>query len=804
MRNTRSSDGSIAAKCFRLRVPGRLLIQGGFVLLTTLALQAADVDVSKLPPAATVKIDFARDIRPIIETSCLRCHGPDKPKSHFRLDNRESALKGGENGVDILPGQSAKSPLIHYTSRLVADMEMPPEGKGDPLTARQVGLLRAWIDQGAVWSTGGSTNNRSFEISTTFGGVAVKGDASKFRELNWEKTGLNGGAEHFDWFDHSDPNVKVHFFGHALADDYQLQLNVDQNDFGFVHAGWQQFRKYYDDVGGLWPSSSTPSALSLRQDLYLDVGKAWVDFGLTLPKLPRMVLGYEYDYKQGDESVTAWGAAGKGGNARNIAPNSKSLQEGAHVLKFDLDADVHGVAVEDRFRGEFYNLDTHYTNSAARGPVGQNVSEGTRYFEGANTFRLEKTIYPWWTASGGYLYSSLNSDGTFSDTVTELGSAHLAAIPNITLERQAHVFNANSIFGPVSGFSITGGVQSEWTHEQGFGSGKANRLPFTFFAPLDLGVNPVVLTSDHDEHDLTETLALRFTKIPFSILFADLRFEQQQIGQSENDSQATGSYLDNISYTSQLSDIRFGMNTSPWKIVSFNAQYHRYENDSHYNNDTVTFPLGGYPGFIRSRDLLTDELEAKLVIHPAPWIKTTLSWQYLTTQYRTDTEPARAANVARTILTPGGPIISGDYASHIYSINTSVTPMRKIFLNAGFSWQPTALTTADNGINTIVPYRGDIYSVLANGTYALSRKTDLFAGYSFSTANYGQQNLTVGVPVGIIYHEKGAQAGVTHRFTKNISAQLRYGYYRYREPSSGGASDFTANSIFATVMFKLP
>src|SRR6185503_3101950 len=74
----------------------------------------AEADVSKLPPPADAKVDFDRDIKPIFETACFRCHGPERPKSKFRLDNRQSALKGGENNEDdIVPGDSAKSKLIH-------------------------------------------------------------------------------------------------------------------------------------------------------------------------------------------------------------------------------------------------------------------------------------------------------------------------------------------------------------------------------------------------------------------------------------------------------------------------------------------------------------------------------------------------------------------------------------------------------------------------------------------------------------------------------------------------------------------
>ena len=127
------------------------------MFVSGLTLAAADVDVSKLPPAATGSVDFLRDIQPIFSGSCLKCHGPDKQKSGFRLDDREAALKGGENHAPaIKPKNSADSPLIHFVAGLVPDMQMPQ--KGDPLTAGQIGLLRAWIDQGANWPQDAKTN----------------------------------------------------------------------------------------------------------------------------------------------------------------------------------------------------------------------------------------------------------------------------------------------------------------------------------------------------------------------------------------------------------------------------------------------------------------------------------------------------------------------------------------------------------------------------------------------------------------------------------------------------------------------
>ncbi|MDB6121563.1 MAG: hypothetical protein JWQ71_556 [Pedosphaera sp.] len=116
---------------------------------------AASVDKSKLPPAATKAADFIQDIQPIFEKSCYGCHGPEKQKGKYRLDVRETALKGGDTGPNIIAGKSADSPLIHYVSGLVEDMKMP--AKGDALTAEQIGLLRAWIDQGAQWPEASGT-----------------------------------------------------------------------------------------------------------------------------------------------------------------------------------------------------------------------------------------------------------------------------------------------------------------------------------------------------------------------------------------------------------------------------------------------------------------------------------------------------------------------------------------------------------------------------------------------------------------------------------------------------------------------
>ena len=137
--------------------PMAALTLGGALLALASAVPAAEVDVKKLPLPAPRKVDFEKEIYPLFKESCFSCHGPEKQKGKYRLDTKEGAFKKGDDGPHIIPGNSEKSPLIHMVAGLIDEGLMPPpddKGKSQPLTKEQIGLLRAWIDQGANWPEG--------------------------------------------------------------------------------------------------------------------------------------------------------------------------------------------------------------------------------------------------------------------------------------------------------------------------------------------------------------------------------------------------------------------------------------------------------------------------------------------------------------------------------------------------------------------------------------------------------------------------------------------------------------------------
>lgn len=97
---------------------------------------------------ARVGIDFWKDVYLIFESSCIRCHGPDRTLGNFRADRPDGYFNASGRSALVAPGNSGQSPLITIVRGQRPDMAMAAAHK---LPERQVEVLRAWIDAGAEW-----------------------------------------------------------------------------------------------------------------------------------------------------------------------------------------------------------------------------------------------------------------------------------------------------------------------------------------------------------------------------------------------------------------------------------------------------------------------------------------------------------------------------------------------------------------------------------------------------------------------------------------------------------------------------
>lgn len=121
---------------------------------------------AEAPPAATsaddaeasAPVEFAEEVKPLLERSCVACHGGDRAKGGLAMTDRSSLLQGGNRGEPaIVPGEPDSSLLLKFVQDQVDDLEMPPLAKRDEfpaLTEDEISLLRKWIRQGAKWPDG--------------------------------------------------------------------------------------------------------------------------------------------------------------------------------------------------------------------------------------------------------------------------------------------------------------------------------------------------------------------------------------------------------------------------------------------------------------------------------------------------------------------------------------------------------------------------------------------------------------------------------------------------------------------------
>jgi hypothetical protein len=136
---------------------------------------------------------FIDKVKPLLDSRCVSCHGPDKIKGALRLDSRAATLKGGDNGPAVVPSKPNDSLLLHAVMHAKKDLEMPPKEK---LTTNDIAVLRRWIEEGAPWP----------EIATNAQAIAQATSAEKLGDV---------------WHDPRNPIVRI--FGGQRLDLWSLQ-----------------------------------------------------------------------------------------------------------------------------------------------------------------------------------------------------------------------------------------------------------------------------------------------------------------------------------------------------------------------------------------------------------------------------------------------------------------------------------------------------------------------------------------------------------------------------------------------------
>ena len=631
------------------------------------------------------------------------------------------------------------------------------------------------------------------QVMPTLRYVTVDGDEEKFREDWWIQEDWAAGLEEFTLQHVYDNDVALSIEGRAILpeEDYKLLLHVTKPDVGFVHAGYTEYRKYFDGTGGFFERFSTP-AFELNNDMHMDIGNLFIDVGLTVPNWPKIVFGYEHQFKNGRKSLLEWGSVTEGGITRKIIPAFKEIDEEAHIFKAKVEHEIGKVQVGDHLRYEQYRTATTRFGEEQNLDAGTSetvtVSENYSHDVFSNTLHLESHVNEKLYWSLGYLFTSLKGDAAFRMFTTPFGPEPFDKnwfTRSIDIDQDSHVVNVNALFGPFRDLTFYGGLQAETTETEGDTDAVLDEI-----LPGVGEVTPeAVIVSRTDKGSLEETVGARYTGIRYTTLYAEGQWTQQNIDLFERELE------DNVLNFERSTDAEagrqrytLGFNTSPIPKTTLSARYRRRYHTNDYNHLLDTEP--GYSAFITAQDFTSDEITTKLTVHPSSRVKVSLKYQLVATDIDTQSD-----------TTPPSAVQSGDYDADVYSVSITVTPISRLYLTGLFSYQDARTSTFDNGVPSVITYEGDVYTVIGTAGYAIDRKTDLNVEYVFTRSDNFNDNSPDGLPLGLDNQRHGLLVSLSRRITENTNAALHYGFYKYDE-DSGGVDNYTAHLVSTSWVFR--
>ncbi|HKP04291.1 MAG TPA: hypothetical protein VJU77_13140 [Chthoniobacterales bacterium] len=688
-------------------------------------------------------------------------------------------------------------------------------------------------------------------VELTIGGLSIKGDDAQFKQQQRLSGDVFGGISdlHYETtMDKGTLTVDGHaFFG---LHDYDVTVGFTQTDVGYVRAGYTEFRTWYDGNGGFFPGNGLWFPPTSPEDR-LDRGEAWIELGLRIPKWPEITFHYSHIFRDGRKDSTIWGDSNLTGltsnSGRKIAPAFRDIDESRHVFSLDIN---HTIGNTDLGAGMRYEhseqndrlqlwrgagqLPPVVAPPGAQRFITQRDQNDADSFNGH--FTVETRLSDTLLATAAYSYTSLDADisGTriigsdydsmYGDPILTLqsndhGTLNLAGMS----ESREHIGNFNLMWIPIKNLSLLAGFRYTHQDKDMFATfldtnTTANVAPFSPTNPMG-GFhnipNPTPRESDstNEFDNLGETFEMRYTGLDNWAFYlrGDWNEEWGNIHEHEASNGVDGG-IENKDTELFYQKYIIGLNWYPLAELNFAAQY--YHKNTDYENTFLS--EGGLPPIetseknqrLRHQEWDTDDFNIRLTWRPkVPQAAGTVS---LVTRYdyvKTNLDSQWAVST-----TGAGPVFdelrTGIITQHIVSESITWNPTARLYFQGSFSYvkdetdTPADIILTGNTLPSIVDSQNDYWTANAAMGFALDGKTDFHAEYSYYRADNYEGTSIVGMPYGAGATQHTVGASISREIMRNVRVKLQYGYYHYRDETSGGHNDYEAHTIFSSLLFR--
>ena len=675
-------------------------------------------------------------------------------------------------------------------------------------------------------------------IELGIGGTIVHGDDAQFeQEHRLPADAVYGGIQDLHFEQTFDKDGLFTIDGHALWDfnDYDVTVQLSKPKVGYIKAGFTEFRSWYDGNGGFFPHNDVFFSPAFPE-MHIDRGDAWVELGLRAPNWPEITIRYDHEFRNGMKDSTIWGDTTLTGLAvnptRKIVPSFRDIDETRDIFSFEASKTFGNTDVMLGMRYEHnendYSLNMERNAGQINPPpvagrqrfVTQHQNDDVDLFSGHGITETRITDTLWFTT--GYSYTTLENDlsGTrifgphydsaFGEPLPGLGQRDHAFLDLAGMAQvREHVANANLFWMPVPSLAILTGFR--YTHESLDTNSSflaeepvPNVPPFTpnnprggfHYGPPQLGFGD--READYDR--FAERLELRYTGIENWLFYAEGQWEEEygQVNEFQNINEDVP--LDKS--TNALSQkYTIGANWYPTMRLTLSGQY--YHEIRSYNEDIVT---ASFPRLI-DQDWNVDDLNVRITFRPK--IPTCLGTLALVTRY----DFVHTSIDSQWEVFSDGELLaeleSGEIKKHVITESINWNPLARFFMQANVSYTLNQTDTPANNISlapqtspTVVNFRNDYWTVSSGFGYIIDDRTEFYADYSFYCANDHFKNAVVAVPYGLGATEHSASATLTLQLTKQMRLLLRYGYFNYRDVTSGGHNNYEAHSLYSGLQIR--
>ena len=622
---------------------------------------------------------------------------------------------------------------------------------------------------------------------------AVKGDAGKFRSHHWMKDGLVSGIENLTFDQKVGKDTDVSFEGYSIPAENNngMEIFIKKGERHFLKTEYTTFRKYFDDVGGVWhPFVAAPPRLS-NQDLEVDMGHFGIELGLGDEYRPDLSLMYERHTKVGKKSRLSWAAFKEGTVSKNISPTWQQIDETADVVTLKGKKEISGITVKSEQRAEFVESRNYRQEQSLSSTSTAETDLKIRAQEQkpkaralSSTLRGEKWVLDDKTFLAlGYRFNNVSN--TEKERLRELDrfytpvnfstNAEQRLLSDAENRSNEHIWTGHMQSNFAEDWIFISKMKVSYASREG-----SSTYPYDSLnaSPDGIADNTQASRTENYINRLGENLSLRYSGIAHTALYAEAEFEQTRNYLSEfrdsiagTNAGSTNEYFtrDTLTHINRTA-WTLGGRVVPSQLWNLTAQVRRRAEDNDYDDqqETVSSSTLARSAFFDDLRIKGDEAETKFTLKPYHWMQNSVRYQFLNNKYLPRAEGQ--VNTKNRML------------ANILTFDTTLQPVDPLLVTLSFSHQ--ALTTKTSAANsTSVPLPGfdaTVDSWLASASYSPTETVTLINTVEYSKAsNFNDYIALNELPLGAEFTEYDLRTQLDWSPKKGVKISPSYEYAMY-------------------------